>query len=295
MRTNIQRGIIVSAFGVAALFPISPAVTPTVTPAPAAGMTGRLLIRGANTLPAGADIRVNLLQAFDDARPFPLGTQAITSTAKTRTVPYSISYDPALVDPDGVYYLDAMIRVDGVLRWVTTGDSYVLTRGFPMDKVDLTLIPLPQAARPASGLMALPAASMRDVLAQDGRFDTLLSLADDAGLAGALQDGDAQTTLFAPTDEAFAQMPAGELDALRQDKARLREFLLYHQARGRLMSEVVRTRSQLATLLGATGLRLAVVGGKLVVNGDAEVTRADMVARNGVVHAVARVLTPPPW
>jgi uncharacterized surface protein with fasciclin (FAS1) repeats len=255
-------------------------------------LNGRLLIRGANALPAGAEIRVNLLQAFDDLRPFALGTQVITATAKLSTVPYAIEFDPSLVDPDGVYYVDAMIRVDGDLRWVTTGDTFVLTRGFPADEVDVTLIPLPKATRPSDGPLALPAESMREVLRKDGRFDTLLSLAEDAGLSEALDVGGAQTTLFAPTDAAFAKMPAGELAALRADKPRLREFLRYHQARGRVMSGVVRSREQLATLLNRAGIRLSVVDGKIVLNDAVEVAQADIVARNGVIHAIDDVLWP---
>lgn len=260
--------------------------------APAATLSGRLLIRGGNVLPAGAEIRVNLLQAFDDFKPFALGTQVITPTAKASTVPYAIAFDPSLVDPDGVYYVDAMIRVDGDLRWVTTGDTFVLTRGFPSDKVDVTLIPLPQATRPNSGPLTLPAESMREVLRKDGRFDTLLSLTDAAGLSEALEAGDAQTTLFAPTDAAFAKMPGGELAALRADKPRLREFLRYHQARGRLMARVVQSRAQLATLLDRAGIRLSVIDGKIVLNDAVEVAQADLVARNGVIHAIDDVLRP---
>ncbi len=263
-------------------------------PAQAAALPGKLTglmnIINAADVPAGAVITINLLQQFNDLRPFALGTQTITVTKALPAMPYEIAYDPSRVDAKGQYYVDALIFVGNDIRWVTTGDTYVLTGGHPIDKMDLRLVPL---RGPAPAAQQTPGESMADVLRGDGRFDTLISMMNDAGLMNALQSGNAQTTLFAPTDDAFERMPAGALDKLRKDKPQLRRMLLYHMVAGRLMSAVVRLRSVLNTQDARLPMVVRPANQVIRINNRAAVVQPDMLARNGVIHAISEVLTAP--
>jgi uncharacterized surface protein with fasciclin (FAS1) repeats len=123
-----------------------------------------------------------------------------------------------------------------------------------------------------------------------GQFKTLAKLLTRAGLVSALEQP-GPYTVFAPTDAAFARVPAKTLKALLADKARLRAVLLYHVVKGRVTAAEVAKLSTVKTLEGAK-VRLRVTGSHVFVD-QAKVTRADVMASNGVIHAVDRVLIPP--
>lgn len=252
-------------------------------------ITGALNILSADEVPAGAIITVNLLQELSDMRPFALGTQTITTTASSSALAYEITYDPALVDARFTYYVDAMIYVGNDLRWVTTGDTSVLTKGRPIETMDLRLVPL----RGTAQAQQTSGESMIDVLRGDDRFATLLDLIQDAGLQNALETGNAQSTLFAPTDDAFERLPAGELDKLRKDKAQLRRVLRYHLVAGRLLSSIVRLRAVLSTQDARRRILVRPVNDVIRINNRAVVVQPDLLARNGVIHAISEVLLPP--
>ncbi len=128
-----------------------------------------------------------------------------------------------------------------------------------------------------------------DVARRDGSFKTLLAAVEAAGLAGAL-GGEGPLTLFAPTDEAFRALPAGALDALLREPAALRRVLEGHLGRGaRRAAEVVEYEA--VTTLAGTRLAISTAGGEVRIGG-ARVVRADLLARNGVIHAIDRVLLP---
>jgi uncharacterized surface protein with fasciclin (FAS1) repeats len=96
--------------------------------------------------------------------------------------------------------------------------------------------------------------------------------------------------VFAPTDRAFSKVPKATLDALAKDKAMLRSVLLYHVAKGKLPAAKVVKRKSIRTLNGQR-VRVRVRGGKVFVGG-ARVTTPDVVASNGVIHVINRVLIP---
>jgi uncharacterized surface protein with fasciclin (FAS1) repeats len=123
-----------------------------------------------------------------------------------------------------------------------------------------------------------------------GKFDTLVSLVQSAGLAETLS-GKGPYTVFAPTDRAFKKVPAETLEALGNDRKALRRVLLYHVADGRYpAARVVRKRS-IPTLAGP---RLEVSVRKDVVRvGGARVVTPNVKASNGVIHVINRVLIPP--
>jgi uncharacterized surface protein with fasciclin (FAS1) repeats len=122
-----------------------------------------------------------------------------------------------------------------------------------------------------------------------GKFTTLTALLNEAGLAATLQNQRA-FTVFAPTDAAFAKVPKATLDALAKDKAKLRAVLLYHVAKGRLTAAKVVKRSSIKTLNGQR-VRIRVRDGK-VYAGGARVTTPNVLASNGVIHAINKVLIP---
>jgi uncharacterized surface protein with fasciclin (FAS1) repeats len=122
-----------------------------------------------------------------------------------------------------------------------------------------------------------------------GQFKTLASLLTKAGLAGTLQ-GKGPFTVFAPTDNAFAKVPKATLSALAKDKAKLRAVLLYHVVKGKVTAaQAMKLRS--AKTLNGKSLTIRVSRGKVLVGG-ATVTKADVMASNGIIHVINKVLIP---
>jgi uncharacterized surface protein with fasciclin (FAS1) repeats len=121
------------------------------------------------------------------------------------------------------------------------------------------------------------------------KFTTLTALLNQAGLATTLQSQGAFTVL-APTDAAFAKVPKATLDALAKDKAKLRAVLLYHVAKGKLTAAKVVKRSSIKTLNGQR-VQIRIRDGK-VYAGGARVTTPDVLASNGVIHVINKVLIP---
>jgi uncharacterized surface protein with fasciclin (FAS1) repeats len=123
-----------------------------------------------------------------------------------------------------------------------------------------------------------------------GQFKTLARLLKRAGLASALQQP-GPFTVFAPTDAAFKKVPKKTLNALLRNKAKLKAALLYHVVSGKVTAaDVVKLTS--AKTLDGKYVRIRVSGSNVFVN-KAKVTRPDVMASNGVIHVVNRVLIPP--
>jgi uncharacterized surface protein with fasciclin (FAS1) repeats len=122
-----------------------------------------------------------------------------------------------------------------------------------------------------------------------GEFTTLVELVQQAGLADELS-GPGPLTVFAPTDEAFAAVPAETLAALAEDPEQLRRVLLYHVVDGAVTSDQVVDGASAETLAGPSVT--FTVDGDVRVN-DATVVSADVTASNGVIHVVDAVLLPP--
>lgn len=121
-----------------------------------------------------------------------------------------------------------------------------------------------------------------------GSFQTLTKAIEVAGLSEALS-GKGPFTVFAPTDEAFGQLPEGTLDALVKDAPKLRAILKYHVIPGRVTGDEARKLTSAKTLLGqSVTLRTA---SPLHVN-DARVTQTDIVASNGIIHVIDKVILP---
>jgi transforming growth factor-beta-induced protein len=129
-----------------------------------------------------------------------------------------------------------------------------------------------------------------DIAISDGRFNTLVAAVQAAGLVDTLKS-EGPYTVFAPTDDAFAKLPAGTLDALLQDTAALQDILLYHVVSGKVMAADVVNLKSADTVLGKP-VSIQVEGDTVMVN-DAQVIITDIEATNGVIHVIDTVLLPP--
>jgi uncharacterized surface protein with fasciclin (FAS1) repeats len=129
-----------------------------------------------------------------------------------------------------------------------------------------------------------------DVAVATEGFSTLVAALTAADLVTTLS-GEGPFTVFAPTDEAFAALPAGLLDALLlpENKATLVKILTYHVVSGKVLAADV-TDGDVPTVEGQS-VKLSTMGG-VTVNGAAVVT-ADVMASNGVIHAIDAVILPP--
>ena len=124
-----------------------------------------------------------------------------------------------------------------------------------------------------------------------GTFNTLAKALTAAGLVETLK-GAGPFTVLAPTDEAFAKIPAKDLDALLADKAALTKVLTYHVISGNVPASTVTTLTE-ATSLEGSMIAIKVVDGKVMLNGASQVTATDIAASNGVIHVINTVLMPP--
>ena len=125
---------------------------------------------------------------------------------------------------------------------------------------------------------------------ENGNFKTLLTALDATKLTDTL-NGEGTFTVFAPTDEAFAALPKGTLDALLKDPSKLKKILLYHVVSGKLTAKDVVSMKEITTLEGQK-VPVKVTGQEVYV-GNAKITKTDINASNGVIHVINAVLIPP--
>ena len=154
------------------------------------------------------------------------------------------------------------------------------------------------AAAIASSLVAATGANAANIVETAkgaGTFNTLLAAAEAAGLAGALAEG-SNLTVFAPTDEAFAALPAGTVENLLkpENKDQLAAILSYHVLPRELSSNQLPGRTIHVRTIKAGGDRLLAVtksGSGVTVDG-ANVVAADIRAENGIIHVIDKVMLP---
>jgi uncharacterized surface protein with fasciclin (FAS1) repeats len=128
-----------------------------------------------------------------------------------------------------------------------------------------------------------------DTAVSAGSFTTLVAAVQAAGLVDTLK-GEGPFTVFAPTDEAFAALPEGTVEALLADPEALAAILTYHVVAGKVMSTDLSDGMMAATVNGAD-ITIGTMGG-VSVNG-ANVLTADIEASNGVIHVIDAVILPP--
>jgi transforming growth factor-beta-induced protein len=151
------------------------------------------------------------------------------------------------------------------------------------------------SAQPPSEPVATPAApAMKDVVdtaVSAGDFKTLVAAIKAADLVETLK-GPGPFTVFAPTDEAFAKLPAGTLDDLLkpENKAKLASILTYHVVPGKVIAADVVKLTEVKTVNGQP-LTIKAEGGTVMVDG-AKVTKTDIECSNGVIHVIDTVMLP---
>ncbi len=130
-----------------------------------------------------------------------------------------------------------------------------------------------------------------DTAVGDGNFKTLAAALQAAGLVETLK-GAGPFTVFAPTDEAFAKLPAGTVENLLkpENKEQLKAVLTYHVVSGKVMAAQVSKMNSAKTVQGQS-VRIEVADGKVKVD-NATVTTADVAASNGVIHVIDTVILP---
>lgn len=158
-----------------------------------------------------------------------------------------------------------------------------------MNRRLLAFVPFVALLAACAGQPLSTPASVADAIARDPQLSTLDGLVRSAGLAETLKAA-GPYTLFAPTNDAFKAVPAKTMDDLAHNPARLKDVLSYHILPGKLMAADVKNGNA-KTAQGAN-VALSKAGNFVTVE-DAMVQTPDIVATNGVVHTVDRVLMPP--
>ena len=143
-------------------------------------------------------------------------------------------------------------------------------------------LPMVQAADKPGDIVAVASGA--------GSFKTLVTAVKAAGLVETLQ-GKGPFTVFAPTDEAFAKLPAGTVENLLkpENKEKLAAILTYHVLPGKVMAADVKTMK--AKTVNGKELSIRVEGGKVTVD-NANVIKTDVAASNGVIHVIDTVVLP---
>jgi uncharacterized surface protein with fasciclin (FAS1) repeats len=149
-------------------------------------------------------------------------------------------------------------------------------------------VPAGQAVRNTN---TTPTKNIVDTMVDVGHFTTFTAAINAAGLSPELA-AKGPFTVFAPTDEAFKKLPAGAYDSLLKDAGKLKAILKYHVVSGYFMARDLKA-GEVSTLQG-TPLTAVVSSSDVRVNG-ARVTKADIVATNGIVHAIDAVILPKNW
>lgn len=131
-----------------------------------------------------------------------------------------------------------------------------------------------------------------DTAVAAGSFNTLAKALQAGGLVDTLK-GKGPFTVFAPTDDAFAKLPAGTLEDLLkpENKAKLVSILTYHVVPKKMMAATVVKQKKAKTVQGSF-IKIKTMDGKVMIN-NAQVVKTDVMATNGVIHVIDTVLMPP--
>lgn len=148
------------------------------------------------------------------------------------------------------------------------------------------------AAVTLTSAFAANALNIVETAVNAGQFKTLVAAVQAADLGGALS-GPGPFTVFAPTDEAFAKLPAGTVDDLLkpENRDKLIAVLKYHVVSGKVMAADIAGKKSNVTTLQGSDISVDAMYGGVMIN-DATVTTADIQASNGVIHVIDKVILP---
>lgn len=239
-----------------------------------------------------ADARVTVFHGIEDAPNvdviLPDGTKVVSNLpfgrAATVTVPANV-YDLRVV-PAGATS-PVVIDLSGTNLAAATYYFVAATNTLSSPQVALSAIGLPTVAPLIRN--SVPSQTIAQIAAGDARFTTLVAALKAADLVDTL-NGAGPFTVFAPTNSAFAKLPAGTLDAVLADKDLLTSILLYHVVSGRVLASDVVQLSGINTLNGRVSVTVNDDG--VFLNGNVKVVITDIQATNGVIHVIDTVLLP---
>lgn len=144
---------------------------------------------------------------------------------------------------------------------------------------------------PSTVAAQAPTGNIVETAVAAGSFKTLVAAVKAAGLVETLS-GPGPFTVFAPSDAAFAKLPAGTVDGLLKDKAKLTSILTYHVVPGKVMAaDVIKMKAGQPATVNGEKVTIVVRDGKVFVDG-AQVVTTDIVTTNGVIHVIDAVIMP---
>ena len=144
---------------------------------------------------------------------------------------------------------------------------------------------------PSVATAQAPTKNIVETAVSAGSFNTLVAAVKAAGLVETLS-GPGPFTVFAPSDAAFAKLPAGTVEGLLKDKAALTSILTYHVVPGKVMAaDVLKMKSGQPATVNGQKVNIVVRDGKVFVDG-AQVVTTDIVTTNGVIHVIDSVIMP---
>jgi transforming growth factor-beta-induced protein len=211
------------------------------------------------------------------------------ATVQGENVTFTLADGKAMVNDANIATADIETS-NGVIHVI---DTVLLPPSVAAASAEATAEAMPEAAAAAEApaAEATAIADIVDTAVAAGNFSTLVAAVQAAGLVDALK-GEGPFTVFAPTDEAFAKLPAGTVDALLADpEGDLTQILLYHVVPGKVMAADV-TDGLNATTLQGESVKFSITDGKVYIN-DAQVVTTDIETSNGVIHVIDSVLLPP--
>lgn len=239
-----------------------------------------------------ADSRVTVFHGIEDAPAvdviLPDGSKVVSNLAfgksATVTVPANV-YDLRVV-PAGASS-PVVINLAGTQLQSATYYFVAATNTLATPQVALSAISLGTVAPLIRD--SVPTHTIAEIAAGDARFSTLVTALKAAGLVDTL-NGPGPFTVFAPTNAAFAKLPAATLNAVLADKDLLTKILLYHVASGKALASDVVKLSSIDTLNGKVSVTVNSDG--VFLNGNVKVIITDIQATNGVIHVIDTVLIP---
>jgi uncharacterized surface protein with fasciclin (FAS1) repeats len=239
-----------------------------------------------------SDVRVTVFHGIEDAPAvdviLPDGTKVVSNLSfgrsATVTVPANV-YDLRVV-PAGAAS-PVVINLAGTKLAGSTYYFVAATNRLASPKVALAAISLKTVAPLIRDSAATQ--TIVQIAVADSRFTTLVTALKAAGLVDTL-NGAGPFTVFAPTNAAFAKLPAGTLEAVLADKKLLTSILLYHVTGGKLLASDVVNLSGIDTLNGRVSVTVNKDG--VFLNGNVKVIITDIQATNGVIHVIDSVLIP---
>jgi uncharacterized surface protein with fasciclin (FAS1) repeats len=237
-------------------------------------------------LQSGATAATTTAQATPAATPTRAAAQPAASAAVTGT--NALTTTEEVTGTTGV----TTTRATTATRTTTTAGATTTARATATPAASTATTTTATTGTATAGTGAASGETVVDAMVADGRFTSLVEALEATGLDAVLAGG-GPYTVFAPTDAAFAALPAGAFDQLLNDPSgQLTDILRYHVVPGDVPAEDISNGMEAATAQGKT-VRFEVQGNTIKINGANLVTR-DIQTENGVVHVIDAVILPPP-